>query len=205
MPLPLERLAPRVVVGTAALDQRLQFRAGRAAEIPVGDEATVTAGDPHQRAVPGDRPAGGQPAAERGPHLTVIGGEQFRSEHGHTPLWQAASSRFIRLFVDLIETIVCQDGSSASMAGSYQTVLVGTDGSVTSFRAVDRAAGLAAAAGARLLIVSAYQPAEEGALARERDILGPESYQLVGSAPAEDNLGRAADRARRAGLAGIET
>src|SRR5436309_3416832 len=91
------------------------------------------------------------------------------------------------------------------MAGSYQTVLVGTDGSDTSFRAVERAAGLAVDAGARLLIVSAYQPIEDGAFARERDILGPESYQLVGSAPAEDNLGRAADRARRAVLAEVET
>lgn len=91
------------------------------------------------------------------------------------------------------------------MTGSYRTVLVGTDGSDTSYRAVDRAAGLAADAGARLLIVSAYQPADEAALAREKDILGPESYQLVGSAPAEDNLGRARDRARQAGQAEVET
>src|SRR5436305_116595 len=38
------------------------------------------------------------------------------------------------------------------MAGSYRTVLVGTDGSDTSFRAVDRAATLAADAGAQLLV-----------------------------------------------------
>ena len=81
------------------------------------------------------------------------------------------------------------------MAGNYQTVLVGTDGSDTSFRAVDRAAVLAADAGARLVIVSAFQPADEASLAREQDILGAESYQLVGSAPAEDNLRRARDRA----------
>jgi nucleotide-binding universal stress UspA family protein len=91
------------------------------------------------------------------------------------------------------------------MAGSYRTVLVGTDGSDTSFRAVDRAAALAADAGARLLVVSAYQPVEENSLAREKDILGPESYQLVGSAPAEDNLGRARDRARQAGLTEVDT
>jgi len=91
------------------------------------------------------------------------------------------------------------------MAGSYRTVLVGTDGSDTSYRAVDRAASLAADAGARLLIVSAYQPADEAALAREKDILGPESYQLVGSAPAEDNLGRARDRARQAGRVEVQT
>jgi len=91
------------------------------------------------------------------------------------------------------------------MADSYRTVLVGTDGSDTSFRAVDRAAGLATATGARLLIVCAYQPADEGSLGREKDILGAESYQLIGSAPAEDNLSRARDRARQAGQADVHT
>ncbi len=91
------------------------------------------------------------------------------------------------------------------MAGSYRTVLVGTDGSETSYRAVERAAALAADTGARLLIVCAYQPADEAALAREKDILGPESYQLVGSAPAEDNLGRARDRAGQAGRVEVDT
>lgn len=91
------------------------------------------------------------------------------------------------------------------MAGSYRTVLVGTDGSDTSFRAVDRAAALAAQAGARLLIVCAYQPADEAALDREKDILGSESYQLIGSAPAEDNLGRARDRACRVGQLEVRT
>jgi len=91
------------------------------------------------------------------------------------------------------------------MAGVYRTVVVGTDGSDTSFRAVDRAAALARDAGARLLIVSAYQPADDDSLTREKDILGAESYQLVGSAPAEDNVGRARDRAARAGATRIET
>jgi nucleotide-binding universal stress UspA family protein len=91
------------------------------------------------------------------------------------------------------------------MAGSYRTVLVGTDGSDTSFRAVDRAAALAADAGARLVIVSAYQPADEASLDREKDILGSESYQLIGSAPAEDNLSRARDRAHRAGQSQVDT
>lgn len=85
------------------------------------------------------------------------------------------------------------------MAGSYQLVLVGTDGSDTSFLAVERAAGLATDAGGALLIVSAYQPADDSSLTREKDILGADAYQLVGSAPAEDNVGRARDRAIRAG------
>ncbi|MDT4900929.1 MAG: hypothetical protein QOJ78_1859, partial [Pseudonocardiales bacterium] len=42
--------------------------------------------------------------------------------------------------------------------GAYQTVVVGTDGSETSFRAVDRAAELARDAGAELVIACAYLP-----------------------------------------------
>lgn len=42
--------------------------------------------------------------------------------------------------------------------GSYRQVLVGTDGSPTSLRAVDRAAEIARATGASLLVVAAYQP-----------------------------------------------
>ena len=89
--------------------------------------------------------------------------------------------------------------------GIYQTVVVGTDGSDTSFRAVDRAAALARDSGALLLIVSAYEPSDPADLGRASDILGAESYQLVGSAPAEDNLSRARDRATTAGATNVET
>jgi nucleotide-binding universal stress UspA family protein len=41
---------------------------------------------------------------------------------------------------------------------SYQSVVVGTDGSPTASRAVREAAGLAAQHGARLVIVTAYEP-----------------------------------------------
>ena len=43
--------------------------------------------------------------------------------------------------------------------GAYSTIVVGTDGSETSFRAVDRAAILARDAGATLVIACAYVPA----------------------------------------------
>jgi len=43
--------------------------------------------------------------------------------------------------------------------GAYQTVLVGTDGSDSSYRAVDRAAEIARDATATLVIVCAYEPA----------------------------------------------
>jgi nucleotide-binding universal stress UspA family protein len=41
---------------------------------------------------------------------------------------------------------------------TYRNIIVGTDGSVTATRAVGTAASLAAADGARLIIVTAYQP-----------------------------------------------
>lgn len=88
---------------------------------------------------------------------------------------------------------------------SYSTVVVGTDGSATSYAAVDRAARLAADAGARLVIACAFVPAPERAVSREKDILGDEAYQVVGSAPAEDTLITARDRAAAAGAMNIDT
>ena len=76
--------------------------------------------------------------------------------------------------------------------GGYQTVVVGTDGSETSFRAVDRAAALARDAGATLVIACAYEPVNDTDLAHDKDVLGAEAYQVVGSAPAEDTVGRRA-------------
>src|SRR4051812_15393506 len=77
---------------------------------------------------------------------------------------------------------------------SYQRVLVGTDGSETSYKAVDRAASIARAAGATLVVVTAYRPLS----AREREEaaaqLGAEAYKVTGSAPAEDVLREACTR-----------
>ena len=89
--------------------------------------------------------------------------------------------------------------------GGYNTVVVGTDGSETSFRAVDRAAALAHDSGAPLVIACAYEPADERNLAHEQDVLGPEAYQVVGSAPAEDTVSRARDRAAAQGAGPIAT
>ncbi len=87
--------------------------------------------------------------------------------------------------------------------GGYQTVVVGTDGSETSFRAVERAAELARDAGATLVIACAYEPAKPDASAQ--DALGEEAYQVVGSAPADDTVSRAKDRAATTGATKIET
>jgi nucleotide-binding universal stress UspA family protein len=88
---------------------------------------------------------------------------------------------------------------------SYSTVVVGTDGSDTSLAAVDRAAALAADAGATLIVACAYFPASERETAHDRDVLGAEAYQIVGSAPAEDTVRTARDRAAAAGATNIET
>lgn len=89
------------------------------------------------------------------------------------------------------------------MSGGYETVVVGTDGSETSFRAVERAAKLAADSGATLLITCAYIPDQPDP--RAEDALGDEAYQVTGSAPADDSVSRARDRAVSAGASDIET
>jgi len=88
---------------------------------------------------------------------------------------------------------------------AYQTVVVGTDGSDSSLRAVDRAAAVSADAGARLVIACAYYPATSRDVDKAQDVLREEAYQVVGSAPAEDTLQSARDRAVKAGAATIET
>jgi nucleotide-binding universal stress UspA family protein len=82
---------------------------------------------------------------------------------------------------------------------SYRKVLVGTDGSASSFRAVERAAQVAADTGAELLIVSAYRPLS----GRERDLavdqLGDDAYKVMGANPAETILADAQVIAHKAG------
>ena len=89
--------------------------------------------------------------------------------------------------------------------GAYQTVLVGTDGSNSSYRAVDRAAAIARDSDATLVIVCAYRPIGDRAAAKAEDVLGDEAYQVVGSTPAEDTLRTAGERAGKAGATKVET
>jgi nucleotide-binding universal stress UspA family protein len=88
--------------------------------------------------------------------------------------------------------------------GAYQTVLVGTDGSDSSLRAVDRAAEIARDAAARLVIVCAYEPATPREVAAAEDVLGDEAFSVVGSAPAEETLRTVAERAAARGAGKIE-
>jgi nucleotide-binding universal stress UspA family protein len=90
--------------------------------------------------------------------------------------------------------------------GAYQNIVVGTDGSATSFAAVDRAGALAGATDATLIVVCAFHPSSKEEISRDQDALGADAgYQVVGSAPAEDTVGRARDRAIAAGATTVET
>jgi nucleotide-binding universal stress UspA family protein len=85
---------------------------------------------------------------------------------------------------------------------TYQTVVVGTDGSESSLRAVDRAAAIAAESDAKLIIATGYitQPEDK----RAADALGEEGYKVRGAAPIYAMLHDARDRAKAAGAKNIE-
>lgn len=98
----------------------------------------------------------------------------------------------------------------------YRTIIVGTDGSDSSMRAVERAGRVAAHANARLIIASAHtHVAGKGpwsemlspdhvADPRAADSLGSEGYKLHGDAPVYGILRDARDRAKAAGAQDIE-
>jgi nucleotide-binding universal stress UspA family protein len=87
---------------------------------------------------------------------------------------------------------------------SYRKVLVGTDGSPSSFRAVEAAGRLAADSGAKLLLVCAYQPMPDKERARAGDQLGELAYKVEGSTPADDALRAARDKAIATGATDVE-
>ena len=84
---------------------------------------------------------------------------------------------------------------------AYRTVVVGTDGSDSSFRAVDRAAQIAGA-DTKLIIASAYLPQHEDN--RAADALRDESYKVSGTAPIYAILQDAKERAHNAGAKNVE-
>lgn len=89
---------------------------------------------------------------------------------------------------------------------AFQTVVVGTDGSDSSYRAVDKAAALAGDSGATLVIACAYHPASKDQIDNASDQLGSDvAYQVVGANPAEETVRTAAERARKAGAGDIKT
>lgn len=85
--------------------------------------------------------------------------------------------------------------------GAYRTVVVGTDGSDSSMRAVEKAAQIAGP-DAKLIVASAYLPQHEDA--RAADALRDESYKVSGTAPIYAILRDAKDRAHAAGATNID-
>lgn len=84
----------------------------------------------------------------------------------------------------------------------YKTVVVGTDGSDSSLRAVDRAGALASGPDAKVVIATAYFPSSEDS--RGADVLKDEGYKLSGNAPIYAILREAKERAKAAGATNIE-
>ncbi|MEZ0353347.1 universal stress protein [Mycobacterium sp. pR1184] len=84
---------------------------------------------------------------------------------------------------------------------AYRTVVVGTDGSDSSLRAVERAATIAGA-DAKLIVASAYLPQHQDG--RAADVLKDESYKVSGTAPIYAILQDAKERAHKAGAKNVE-
>jgi nucleotide-binding universal stress UspA family protein len=97
--------------------------------------------------------------------------------------------------------------SAAVENTAYRTVVVGTDGSDSSLRAVARAGAVAGSVGATLVVVCAYLPSDgdDREISRAQDVLGDEAYQVVGSHPAEATVRDAGDHALRAGAKDVRT
>jgi nucleotide-binding universal stress UspA family protein len=84
---------------------------------------------------------------------------------------------------------------------AYQTVLVGTDGSDSSLRAVEKA-GQLAGSDAKLVVATAYFPQAEDQ--RAADVLKDEGYKMSGNAPIYGILREAKERAQQAGAQNVE-
>jgi nucleotide-binding universal stress UspA family protein len=83
---------------------------------------------------------------------------------------------------------------------AYQTVVVGTDGSDSSLRAVERAGHIAGEA--KLVVATAYFPQSEDS--RAADVLKDEGYKMSGNAPIYAILREAKERAHQAGAKNVE-
>ena len=84
---------------------------------------------------------------------------------------------------------------------AYQTIVVGTDGSKSSLLAVERAAAIAAAFDATLVIGCAYYENQDAASSTLRQ----DSVQVLGDDPAQLNLDTAQAAAEAAGATKVET
>lgn len=87
------------------------------------------------------------------------------------------------------------------MSKNYNTVVVGTDGSKSSMLAVERAAELATAFDATLIIGCAYYESE----AEVSTTLRQDSNTILGDETARENLAKAAELAEATGVKKVET
>lgn len=85
---------------------------------------------------------------------------------------------------------------------AYTTVVVGTDGSESSMKAVERAGAIAG--DAKLVIACAYFPNDGRSATAASDALGADAYQIMGSSPTEEILRTASERAAKAGAVNIQ-
>src|SRR5688572_8778155 len=86
----------------------------------------------------------------------------------------------------------------------YRSIVVGTDGSITAERAVRQAAALAADEGARLVVVSAYEPKGTLAASAEASRVPDDiQYTLTDRAQTEELAERGRAIAREAGVAKV--
>ena len=86
---------------------------------------------------------------------------------------------------------------SATDKAVPRKILVGTDGSVTAARAVARAASLAGALGAELVIVSAYSSRAPGGATSDP------AWSAAAEAAANEHVSRASDDAKSAGVTSV--
>ena len=133
---------------------------------------------------------------------------------GNVPNKVSHSSRTDLL---IVKTDPPPGGRGQDRVGPYSKILVGTDGSATAMSAVDRAADLAAALGAELLIVCAYDPPSDAELERMaasagsisaqwdadrslRDVPDEFRWRIAGAAQAQDVLERSEEHAAKHGV-----
>jgi nucleotide-binding universal stress UspA family protein len=97
------------------------------------------------------------------------------------------------------------------VSAAYQTIVVGTDGSESSLRAVDRAGAIAADHGAKLIVATAHLHPHEthgGWEVLPESTPSPyglkERYRRVGDAPTYAILQDARERAHKAGAKNVE-
>ncbi|WP_024793041.1 universal stress protein [Tomitella biformata] len=86
---------------------------------------------------------------------------------------------------------------------AYNTIVVGTDGSESSLKAVQRAAAIAGDT-AKLIIACAYFPSDSREVSAASDQLGEDAYQVHGAAPTYEILRTANEHARAAGATKVE-